>query len=134
MSRPRGDAAGRLLAFALWLLPAARYDWGLAMRAELAHLEQPAARLRFALGCVRAAAVQPVALRRLALSAGVAGALALLLAGGVTYPAARLELTGLLSVVVLLAWWGARPGLLGPVRPSRTARVVPTTGFAVACA
>ncbi|ETK34807.1 hypothetical protein [Microbispora sp. ATCC PTA-5024] len=134
MSRPGGDPAGRLLAFALWLLPAARYDWGLAMRAELAHLDRPAARLRFALGCVRAAAVQPPALRGLALSAGVAGAVTLLLAGGVTHPEARLELTGLLSVVVLLAWRGGRPGLLGPVRPSRTARVVRTTGFAVACA
>ncbi|GII33972.1 hypothetical protein Pmi06nite_74140 [Planotetraspora mira] len=104
------------------------------MRAELAHLEGRAARLAFALGCVRAAAAQPATLRRLAVSAGAVGALALLLAGGVTHPAARLELAGLLSVVVALAWRGGRPGLLGPVRPSRAARVVRTAGFAVACA
>jgi hypothetical protein len=53
------DWPARLLTSAVRCLPAERRDWGAAMLAELAHLQQPFARRRFALGCARVALFPP---------------------------------------------------------------------------
>ena len=54
-----GDAAARVLAVAISMLPAERNDWGAAMRGELEHIAERPARLRFSLGCVLAAMRAP---------------------------------------------------------------------------
>ncbi|MGJ6965894.1 hypothetical protein ACSDR0_28695 [Streptosporangium sp. G11] len=53
------DGPGRLVAVAAAVLPAERRDWGRAMSAELAHIAEPGARRRFALGCVAATLSSP---------------------------------------------------------------------------
>jgi hypothetical protein len=50
------DGPARLLAAATATLPDHRRDWGAAMTAELAQVQDRAARWRFAAGCARAAA------------------------------------------------------------------------------
>ncbi|MFC7382026.1 hypothetical protein [Sphaerisporangium rhizosphaerae] len=132
--RPSRDAAGRLLAFAVWLLPATRREWGAAMRGELEQVDGGGARLRFALGCVRAALVQPSAQRALGHLGGTAAAVAAVLAAGIVYPGARVLVVTLTLVLAALAWLGGRPGLFGPVASSPTARVIRTAGYAVAVA
>jgi hypothetical protein len=104
------------------------------MRAELLQVDGRAARLRFALGCVQTALLQPVALRALAHLAGTVVAVTLLLAGGITYPGAQFEMVALVVVLAWLAWRAGRPGRLGPVGRSRTARTVRAGGYAAACA
>jgi len=64
------DGPALLLAAAATTLPADRRDWGAAMTAELARVQDPAARWRFAAGCARAALYPPGGNR-----AAVAGAL-----------------------------------------------------------
>ena len=64
------DGPALLLAVAATTLPADRRDWGAAMTAELARVQDPAARWRFAAGCARAALYPPGGNR-----AAVAGAL-----------------------------------------------------------
>jgi hypothetical protein len=59
----------------------ARGEWGRAMRAELAAIEDMNARRRFALGCVRALLTRPQAWAQVASIALVAAVPALLLAG-----------------------------------------------------
>jgi len=71
----RGRRLGRVgglvvPAAAAATLPADRRDWGAAMTAELAQVQDPAARWRFAAGCARAALYPPGGNR-----AAVAGAL-----------------------------------------------------------
>src|SRR5690349_21105545 len=56
---PYEDVASRLLGWAVGLMTASRREWGRAMIGELAHIEGPARRLRFALGCLGAALVLP---------------------------------------------------------------------------
>jgi hypothetical protein len=53
------DVPTRLLAVATRLLPADRATWGEAMVGELAQLERPVDRRRFALGCLRAVVLSP---------------------------------------------------------------------------
>ncbi|HEY6400624.1 MAG TPA: hypothetical protein VI479_04405 [Blastocatellia bacterium] len=48
-----------LLAVAVRMMPADRREWGAAMLAELAHLQNPFTRWRFALGCARVALFAP---------------------------------------------------------------------------
>jgi hypothetical protein len=48
-----------LLTIAVRRMPAERSDWGEAMLAELAHIQNPSARWRFALGCIRVALFPP---------------------------------------------------------------------------
>lgn len=52
-------AAGRLLGWAVRVLPAGRQEWGRAMQAELAQVEPGSARRKFALSCLRASLIQP---------------------------------------------------------------------------
>lgn len=61
------DWPERFLTFAARRMPAERGEWGAAMLAELAQLQQPFARWRFALGCTRVALFPP---RRRALTIG----------------------------------------------------------------
>lgn len=49
------DWPSLLLSFAVRRMPTERGEWGAAMLAELAQLQQPFARWRFALGCMRVA-------------------------------------------------------------------------------
>ena len=58
-----------LLTSAVRRMPAERDEWGAAMLAELAQLQQPFARWRFALGCTRVALFPPCQ-RRLAIIGG----------------------------------------------------------------
>lgn len=53
------DGPGRLLAAAMRWMPEERCDWGAAMLAELAQLQHPSTRWRFALGCARVALFPP---------------------------------------------------------------------------
>ena len=103
------DGPGWLLAAATATLPADRGDWGTAMAAELAQVEDRPARWRFAAGCTRAAVLPPGAGRG---AVGVAGALAVAataataLATGAALPAGRvfgLAFVGLLSGLATLA-------------------------------
>lgn len=132
MNRERLDVAGRLLGLAAWLLPAGRRDWGLAMYAELLQVEGGPARRRFALGCVRAALLQPAMLRALVYSGGTLAAVSFVLAGGILQTGARIVMVTLVLVLAALAWQGGRPGLLGPVRRSRTAVLVRAGGYTAA--
>ena len=56
---PAGDAPVRLLRWAVRLLSPQRAEWGQAMQGELAHLDGPWRRMRFAAGCAAAALVMP---------------------------------------------------------------------------
>lgn len=71
---PRG---GRLLAVATAGLPGGRGEWGAAMRAELASIDDPRERRRFARGCTWAALRQGTGRVPVALVLGVALAFAL---------------------------------------------------------
>jgi hypothetical protein len=53
------DIPGLLLALAVRRMPAERGEWGDAMLAELAQLQHPITRWRFALGCARVALFPP---------------------------------------------------------------------------
>ncbi len=56
---PAMDTPGLLLTIAVRRMPAERCEWGEAMLAELAQLQNPSARWRFALGCVCVALFPP---------------------------------------------------------------------------
>jgi hypothetical protein len=62
--------AERLLEHAARIMPAARRDWSLAMRAELAAIASADDALAFAAGCVWAAYRERISLMRIALLAG----------------------------------------------------------------
>jgi len=69
---PRPDVPAQLLSFAVLLLPEYRQPWGAAMTAELTEVRRPAARRRFAAGCIRATWAQPAS-TALLLAATLAG-------------------------------------------------------------
>ncbi len=100
MSHRRRDGAERLLAIATVGLPASRSEWGTAMRAELASIDEPQARRSFA----RSSA--PVAFKRgLGIHIGF-GLLAGVFVAAIVLTASRLQLAnggpGLLPVTVPL--------------------------------
>jgi hypothetical protein len=115
------DGPGWLLAAAAATLPADRRDWGAAMAAELAQMQDRAARWRFAAGCTRAASFPPGGNRT---AVGVAGALAVAaivataLATGAVLPAGRvfaLAFVGLLGgLATLTVARSRRVGRAGP--------------------
>jgi hypothetical protein len=85
-----------VLAFVVrWL---ATDGWGRAMLAELAAIEEPRARRRFALGCVSASLLRPVTWLRLAALGLVAAVPALLLTG----PRGSGDVAGLVIVAVVV--------------------------------
>jgi hypothetical protein len=119
------DGADRLVDVAVRLLPPGRGQWGAAMRAELAAVGTRAARWSFALGCVRAAVGQRPRARALR-SCGYP----MIMVGvvywtsGIADAALHWGLVALAGGLLMVAWLGRRPGLLGPVAPGRAARGV----------
>jgi len=124
----------RYLAVVERLLPAARRDWGRAMRAELATLDGAAERWRFALGCTRAAMLPGPTGRAAGRSLALVGAGALVLGGEIVLAGVIGEFTPLLLALALLAWLGRRPSYFGPVRPDRAARTARSCGYCLAAA
>jgi hypothetical protein len=127
------DGPALLLAAASATLPADRRDWGTAMTAELAQVQDPAARWRFAAGCARAAVCPPGGNR----AAVVAGALTFAalaatgLATGAALPAGRvfaLSFVGLVGALATLA--AARSGRAGRVGPGPVVAGVGLAGVA----
>ena len=103
-----------------------------AMRAELATLDGPAERWRFALGCTRAAMLPSPTSRAAGRSLAVAGAGALVLAGEVALAGVIGEFMPLVLALALLAWLGRRPSYFGPVRPDRATRFARAGGYCLA--
>ena len=62
----RRDLSNRALAVTVRLLPSHRSEWGRAMQAELASLDDVRARRRYALGCARAVLSDRAAMRTVA--------------------------------------------------------------------
>jgi hypothetical protein len=103
------DGPGWLLAAAAATLPTDQRDWGRAMTAELARVQDSPSRWRFAAGCARAASFPPRGNRA---AVGIAGALAVAaiaaaaLATGAVLPAGRVfapAFVGLLGGLATLA-------------------------------
>lgn len=86
MNTSKPDGPSRLLALSTRGMPAHRAAWGAAMRAELAAIDEPAERRRFARSAGRAAFVRGIGVR-----VGV-GVLAGALIGATTLAASRLQL------------------------------------------
>lgn len=123
--------AGRLLRLAAGLLPAGRREWGQAMRAELAQIEPGPPRLWFALSCLRGSLTQPGLISTAGYPLLMLGVIIGVVAwtGRVTYVPLRAALIGLVVILVALSWLARRPGPLGPVSPSRAARLVRSGGY-----
>jgi hypothetical protein len=124
VSAPRRDLAARYLDAIVGLLPAARSEWGRAMQAELATIDSPFERWRFALGCTRVALLPRVRSRAIRQPPAAAVAVSLVLGGEIALASAIGPFVPLILVLALLAWLGRRPGFFGPVRPDGAARVV----------
>jgi hypothetical protein len=127
------DLVSRALAVVVRLLPPHRSDWGQAMRAELAALDDVRARRRFALGCARAvlsdrAAMRTVAAHMIALTFG---AVAFAFAISIKVAGVRIQTIAFVVVLGVLAWSGRRRGPLGPVAADGLARRVRAGGYAV---
>jgi hypothetical protein len=119
----RRDLATRYLDFAVALLPGARRAWGEAMRAELAAIDDPAERRRFALACTGAIATFAPIVRAAAAVACLAGLAGLATVLGPAVP--------IILALALLTACGRRPGHLGPRRPGAAALGVRAAGWAV---
>jgi hypothetical protein len=124
------DGPALLLAAAAATLPADRHDWGAAMTAELAQVQGPASRWRFAAGCARAAVLPPRDHRAAAVSGAlaVAATAAAALATGAALPAGRvfaLTFVGLLGGLATLT-------LARSHRPRRPRPGPVVTGLALA--
>ncbi len=122
-----GDAAARLVGWAVGLLDASRGEWGQAMIGELDRLDGRARRWRFALGCVGAALVLPpwgraaAALGVLMSVAAAAGGLAVythvhyrLSTDGWTWVSAAVLAVFLVGYVLGGSALLRRPGVAGP--------------------
>jgi hypothetical protein len=119
-----------LLALVVRLLPARHRDWGRAMRAETAALPSGRERWTHALGCAGAVLAQPAAVRAVGYPLAAVAVLAAVLgwSAGITYGPLRWGLVGLIALLHLVALWGRRPGLLGPVGDGRAARALRAGG------
>jgi hypothetical protein len=127
------DVASRALAVAVRALPAHRRDWGQAMQAELAVVEDVSARRRYALGCGRAVLSDGAAMRTVVVHAIALTfiAVALVLAVGIGSVGVRIEAIALVATLAVVLWSGRRGGLLGPVGDGRLARCIRGAGCAV---
>jgi len=127
------DLPARGLALAVRALPAAHRDWGLAMQAELAAVEDAAARRSFALGCTRTLLTRPATLLRLAGAAllPAAGAVSIVLALRIANLGVRAEALVLIAALAGVLWLGRRPGVLGPVAADVTSRRVRAASCAI---
>jgi hypothetical protein len=130
----RGEGpAGLALTIVTRALPLPRKEWGRAMRAELAAIDEPRARRRFVRGCVRAVLLTGTTLRALAGYAAILGFAAVILraAAELPSPGVRAEATGLVAIIAVLAWCGRRRVAgLGPVGPTPAARLARLIGYA----
>jgi len=123
VNRAGRDPADRLLALAVALLPAARQEWGRAMRAEQAHIGSGQDRWRFAVGCLRVALWQGPLWRVAGSLAAQAGAIFVTVASGLTGSFA-VEVVGLVLVLPPASWWlGRRTGYFGQSGVPRAARI-----------
>jgi hypothetical protein len=132
VSGVHGDGASRLLVTAARLLPASRREWGAAMRAELAAIQPRGSRWHFALGCLLAT-VRFDVLRRAGYPLLMAGTLvtAVVWTRRIQYTPLHFGLLAFVSVLLVVAWLGRRPGPLGPVAPGWMARGVRAGTFAL---
>jgi WD40 repeat protein len=134
VNRAGRDPADRLLALAVALLPAARQDWGRAMRAEQAHIGSGQDRWRFAVGCLRVALWQGPLWRVAGSLAAQAGAIFVTVASGLTGSFA-VEVVGLVLVLPPASWWlGRRTGYFGQSGVSRAARIGRRVGLGAVAA
>ncbi|HEY0530324.1 MAG TPA: hypothetical protein VGD29_01850 [Actinoplanes sp.] len=128
------DLPGRLLDATAHFLPAARPDWGRAMRAELAALEGRGERWRFAGGCMRAAITQFRLLRAAVHLAVVLGALGTVLAWAATIGFRPLvwPLDAVVSVLAVVCWQARRAAMLGPLGNGAIAWLLRAAGYLLA--
>jgi hypothetical protein len=134
------DAQAWLLGAAVAMLPADRGEWGVAMTAELAQVEDRAARWRFALGCAWAALFPPrghgTPLTTLA-AAGIAGVGACIAATGyvlVQYPIGALHFTPGSAIYLAAVLIGCLRLALVPPRALTTDRLAQRIGIGSAVA
>ncbi len=127
------DLSSRALDFTVRLLPRHRSEWGQAMRAELASLDDIRERRHYALGCARAVLSDRSAMRTVAVHvvALTFGAVALAFAISIRVLGVRIQTIAFVLVLGVLAWSGRRHGPLGPVADHRLARRIRNTGYAV---
>ena len=126
----RRDVPAHLLLWTAPLLPANRRQWGQAMQAELAGLETPADRWRFAGGCALAILRRPAPGALAAVVVPGAFVLAtILLTARTAYLPLRLVLVAMAAVLAAVYLCGDRAALFapGPTR-SRVAGVVRAGG------
>jgi hypothetical protein len=127
------DLSHRVLAVAVRLLASGRSEWGRAMQAELASLDDVRARRRYALGCTRAVLSDRAAIRAVAahVVAVTFGAVALGLAFSLRVVGVRIQTIVFVLVLGILAWSGRRRWRLGPIADHRSARGIRNVGYAV---
>ena len=130
------DRPARLLAAAVRVLPAGRRDWGRAMQAELAAIEDRSDRRGFARGCLLAAAHEFHLLRGVLHLLVVLGTLGTLLAWAATvdYPPLAWILYVVVSVLAAVCWQARRAGMLGPAGDGVTAWLLRGAGYLIAAA
>jgi hypothetical protein len=124
------DRPARLLSAAVRLMPVERRDWGRAMHAELAAIDQPADRWSFAWGCLRASHL----LRGVVHLFVVMGTLGALLAwiATVDYRPLFWILSAVASGLAAVCWQGRRTGMLGPTGDGVAAWVLRGGGYVIA--
>ena len=127
------DLSDRALAVMVRLLPSRRSEWGRAMRAELASLDDVQARRRYALGCVRAVLQRS---HRDAHGGAPRGrahlrAVALVFASWVNGVAVRIQTIVFVLALGVLAWSGRRSGPLGLSADHPPARRIRAAGYSV---
>ncbi|MEV6851922.1 hypothetical protein [Actinoplanes sp. NPDC051411] len=130
MTTVEKDWPARLLYAAVRVVPAERRDWGRAMQAELAAIDQPADRWSFAWGCLRASHL----LRGTVHLLMVLGTLGALLAWIATadYPPLFWILSTVASVLAAVCWQGRRTGMLGPTGDGVAAWLLRGSGYVIA--
>jgi hypothetical protein len=128
--RVEQDRAARLLSIGVRFMPAGRRDWGRAMQAELAAIDQPADRWSFAWGCLRASHLLRGAVHLLV----VLGALGALLAWIATADSPPLFwiLSVVASVLAAVCWQGRRTGMLGRTGDGVVAWLLRGGGYLIA--
>ncbi len=127
------DLSDRALAVMVRLLPSRRSEWGRAMRAELASLDDVRARRRYTLGCMRAVLSDRTAMRTVALHvvALAFGAVALAFATSINGVGVRIQTIVFVLALGVLAWSGRRSGPLGPIADHPPARRIRAAGYVV---
>jgi len=130
------DRPARLLGAAVRVMPAGRRDWGRAMQAELAAIEDRSDRRRFAWGCLRAAAVQFHLLRGALHAFAVLAVAGTLVAWAATvgHPPLAWMLSVVVSVLAVVCWAARRAGMLGPTDDGVTAWLLRSAGYLIAVA